>query len=427
MNIKIYPSKVSGSITAPPSKSVTHRSLIVAALSVETSKLTNVLLSEDTIATINALKAFGVAIEVKGNTVTIQGSKGKLKAPKQPIYLGNSGSSMRMLAGIASLADGITTLTGERRLCERPIGDLLDSLKSLGITASSLNRNNCPPISIQGGSTVENTVYVKGNTSSQYLTALLLVAPFAKETLTVIVNGELRSKPYVALTIDVMKTFGVSVKNQDFKKFTIKNGQRYHGTNYTVEGDYSSASYFFATAAITRGSVAVNGLNINSAQGDKYFVDILSRMGCEVSLRDNTVIIQNKKRLAAITCDMSDYPDTVQTLAVTAAFASGTTHLTNIDHLRYKESDRIATTIAELNKIGIQTSYNNSSLAIYGGNPQGAIIDTHNDHRVALSFAVAATAAKVDTVIRNAEVVNKSYPGFFEDFQRIGAKLEVLP
>lgn len=423
MNIQISPSKIKGTIVAPSSKSITHRAIIIASLARGESKLTNILLSDDTKYTIEALKILGTKIKQNGNTLIIQGSNGKLIAPKKPISVGNSGSTMRMIAAIASLAKGTTILTGEKRLCQRPMGDLLTALNAAGIHARSLARDNCPPIEIQGGLLKEKKIHVRGDVSSQYISALLLISPFGKHSITIIVDGKLRSKPYVALTIDVMKTFGVIVKNDNFKTLTIEKGQIYKSRQYKIEGDYSSASYFFAAAAISGNEITVKNLNNNSMQGDKYFLDILKHMGSKITIKNDSVTVMGSKKLLPVVVDMNDYPDIVQTLAIVAAFAKGKTIIRNIDHLRLKESDRIETTATELKKMGIDCSFDSNSLTIIGGKPKGAKIDTHNDHRVAMSFAIAALKAQGVTTIENVEVVNKSYPTFFADLKNLGAKM----
>lgn len=395
MNIKIFPSQISGSVAAPPSKSVTHRALILAALARGTSTLKNVLLSDDTLHTMQALQQLGVSINQEGKTIIVTGADGNLTAPKEPLFVGNSGLTMRMITAVSTLAAGTTIITGEKRLHERPMQDLLDGLKQIGT----------------------GTITIDGSVSSQYITALLLIAPFAKEGLTIIVTDILRSKPYVTLTINLMKTFGVKVENKNFKEFVVEKGQKYQAKNYTVEGDYSSASYFFAAAAVTGGKVTIRNLNENSAQGDRYFLDLLQKMECSV---------QTSTKPKGITVDMNDYPDIVQTLAVVASFAKGKTTIKNIGHLKDKETNRISATANELTKMGIRVKATNDSLAIIGGKPKGATIETHNDHRMAMSFAVAGLSATGETTIQNADVVNKSYPNFWEDLKSIGAKIEIL-
>lgn len=384
MNIKIFPSKIAGTITAPPSKSVTHRAIIIASLASGKSVIKNALLCDDTKYTINALGQLGVRIISKGTTLRINGTNGKLTAPKKQLFVGNSGSTLRMITAVCSLAKGDTILTGEKRLQKRPMQDLNDALKQ-----------------IEGG-----TVTIDGSKSSQYITALLLIAPFAKKGLTIIVNGNLRSKPYVALTIDLMKTFDVEVKNKNFKEFIVEKGQRYQAQKYTVEGDYSSASYFFAAAAITNGKITVKNLKPDSAQGDRYFPDLLKRMGGSI--------------------DMNDYPDIVPTLAVVASYVLGKTTIKNIEHLKDKETDRISATAKELKKMGIKVIATNDSLTITGGKPKGAAIETYNDHRMAMSFAIAGLGVTGATIIQNAEVVSKSYPNFWKDLKKIGAKIEIV-
>lgn len=384
MNIKIYPSKISGTVIAPPSKSVTHRAIIMASLASEPSTIKNILLCDDTQHTINALQQLGVLIKQVGTTLTIQGTGGKLIAPKKPIFVGNSGSTLRMLTAVATLTKGNIKFTGVKRLHERPIQDLSVALKQ-----------------IETGK-----VIIDGSKSSQYITALLLIAPFAKNGLTIVVNDTLRSKPYVELTIDIMKTFGVMVKNNNFKEFVVEKGQEYKSKNYAVEGDYSSASYFFAAKAITGNKITVKNLKLNSAQGDKNFLSLLQKIGSFV--------------------DMNDYPDIVQTLAVVAAFSNRKTTITNIGHLKDKEADRIRATAKELTKMGIKTIATNNSLTITGEKPKGAIIETYNDHRMAMSFAIAALGATGETIIKDAEVINKSYQNFWKDLKKIGAKIEII-
>lgn len=426
MTIKITPSKISGTISAPPSKSATHRAIILASLASGTSIIKNVLVADDTKYTIEALKALGFLIEQDGTTITITGSAGKLRAPKEAIFLGNSGSTMRMLAAVCSLAQGTTTLTGEKRLCERPMKDLLVALTDVGITATSEKNNDCPPVVITGGLLQGGTVHINGSLSSQYITALLLIAPFAKNPMHIVVDGNLASKPYVALTIDVMQAFGVVIKNNNFTEFFVPNTQTYTATDYTIEGDYSSASYFLAAAAITNSEITITNLKTDSSQGDKVFIDLLEKMGCTVYRKENQITVQGTKQLQSIHIDMKNCPDIVQTLAVVAAFAKGETIMTGIANLRYKETDRIAAPVTELQKMGITAAVKDDSLTIYGGQPKGATIQTYNDHRMAMSFAIAGLAAQDETIIENAEVVKKSYPNFWEDLKKIGGDITQL-
>ncbi len=424
MNITIYPSSVSGQVSVPASKSITHRALIAASLASGKSVLTNILLSDDTRHTIKALRSLGVAIEQENTKVIVQGTGGRLSAPSSPIFLGNSGTSMRLLTAVAALTDGITELTGEKRLCERPIGHLLSALTSIGIKVQTRKNNDCPPVIVEGGIINGGDIMLDASVSSQYLSALLLIAPFAKSALIIHVSN-LTSKPYVDLTIETMKQFGIAVKNKVYQTFTIPSGQSYKASEYTVEGDYSSASYFFAAAAITGGKVMVKNLKFHSKQGDAYFLILMEQMGCSVQKTSDGLTIERKTELKAIKADLKDYPDIVQTLAVMAAFAKGKTTIQNIANLKHKETDRLTATSTELKKMGIEVIQTDNSLEITGGKPQGATIDTHNDHRMAMSFAVAGLGASGKTTIPNAEVVKKSYENFFTDLQKLGTKMEV--
>lgn len=426
MNIKIYPSKVSGTITAPPSKSITHRAIIAASLANGKSVIKNALLSDDTKYTINALKQLGIKINIDETTLTIYGTNGKLYSPKKPINIGNSGSTMRLIAAIASLTDGTTILTGEERIKQRPMADLLNALTQIGVTAESIENNGCPPIRIWGGKLSGENIKIKGTISSQYISALLFIAPLATDTLTISIDGDLRSKPYVELTIDIMKKFGIKVINNNFKEFIIEKDQTYKPQNYIVEGDYSSASYFFAAAAITKEKITIKNLNINSAQGDKYLLEILKKMGCSIEIDPNKVSVKGLKNLSGLNVDMNDYPDIVQTLAVIAAYAKGETRIKNIAHLKDKETNRLTSTVNELLKMGINTHATDDEINIVGGQPKGTIINTYNDHRMAMSFAIAGLLATDETIIQNAEVVNKSYPNFWKDLKSIGAKIETI-
>lgn len=417
MNIVIYPSKVNGEVTVPSSKSITHRSLILASLARGTSVLKDILLADDTKYTIEALRSFGVKIEQNKDEARIQGTGGLLSTPSSPIFLGNSGTSMRLLTAVAVLTNGKVELTGEKRLCERPIGPLLSALKTLGVNVQTVNNNDCPPVIIEGRHISGGEITLDASVSSQYLSALLLITPFAKSPVTIHVK-ELRSKPYVDLTIEIMKQFGVTVQNQDYKTFTVLP-QYYKAANYTVEGDYSSASYFLAAAAITGGKILLKNLKSDSKQGDAYFITLMEQIGCSVEKTTKGITLERKTELKAINVDLGDYPDIVQTLAVVAAFAKGKTTIQNIAHLKHKETDRLAATATELQKMGIEVIQTDNSLEITGGKPHGAIIDTHNDHRMAMSFAVAGLGAKGKTVIQNIEVVKKSYENFFRDLQKI--------
>ncbi|MBI3379211.1 3-phosphoshikimate 1-carboxyvinyltransferase [Candidatus Gottesmanbacteria bacterium] len=412
MKVVIKPSKVSGTIVAPPSKSYTHRAIILAVLSAGNSLIKNALISNDTKATIEACKLLGAKIKRSGNNIEIEGTCGDFPKKKSPVTIDchESGTTIRLMTGVATISSSKVVLTGDKRLMKRPIGELVRTLKSLGVNISASGNNQFSPVTIKGGSFKGGKINISGKMSSQFISALLLIAPFAKKD-TVMIVEDLKSKPYVDITLDMMKTFGVEVEI-DGNIYKVKAGQKYKAQKYTVEGDYSSASYFFAAAAITNSKITVKNLNPNSVQGDKYFLEVLKQM--------------NTKNLHGIDVNLENYPDIVPSVAIVAAKASGETRINNIKHLRTKESDRIQSVVSQLSKMRIKVKTTDDSMIISGGNLKGALIDTFNDHRIAMSMAIAGLAAKGETIINNAEVVNKSYPDFWKDLEKVGAKIKII-
>jgi 3-phosphoshikimate 1-carboxyvinyltransferase len=429
LKVRITPSSVTGEVLAPPSKSYTHRAVILASLASGETRIENPLLSDDTLYTINACRALGADIKLKGNRLMITGTSGQIKvAPgSEKIFAGNSGSTIRMVAPLAALAPAKVVLDGDSRLRQRPIGDLLSALESLGVGARSLSNNGCPPIEIQGGKLTGGEITIPGLISSQHISSLLMITPYTKDGLRIKIADGLRSRPYVDITLDAMRAFGVEAVNRDYKEFLVKGRRGYKRRRYQIEGDYSSAAYFFAAAAIGGKPVTVKNLKTNSVQGDRYLLTILSEMGCAVKYQKEQVRISRRNELTGITVDMGDYPDIVQTVAVVAAYAHGKTEITNIGHLRFKETDRLSDTAAELVKMGIRTDVTDNTMVIYGGKPRGAEIEAHGDHRMAMSFAIAALFTDGNSVINGAEAVTKSYPRFFTDLAKLGAKIEELP
>tara|TARA_Y100000310_G_scaffold345136_2_gene462107 strand:- start:1848 stop:3128 length:1281 start_codon:yes stop_codon:yes gene_type:complete len=421
--VEIFPvNGLNAKVAAPPSKAHTLRALFMAALTNGKTILLNPLLAEDQIYAINALKAFGVEIElVEGNAI-VHGKGADLTLPSEEIFVGNSGVTARFITTFASLApEGQIIVSGDKRMQSgRPIQDLLDALAPLGIKARSMKGNGCLPIEVEGNSFQGGKTKLSGKISSQYFSSILISAPHAKEKVEIETVGELRSKPYIDITIDLMKEFGVTAINNEYKNFTVKAGQSYVPKEYKVEGDYSNAAYFFAAAAITQGKVEVTNLNPTSAQGDKFFVECLQKMGCSVENKENSIVVQGKA-LNGITVDMSDYPDIVPPLAVVAAFAEGTTIISNIEHLRYKECDRLEATATELKKLGAEVETTRDSLKVTGNAfaLKGAEIETYNDHRMAMSFAIAGL--KVSGIkVNDPACVKKSFPNFFDKLKELG-------
>ena len=418
MTIEIRPlSRCHGVVTIPGSKSYTHRALILSSLADGESLLIHVLRCEDTEHTARALQKFGVKIYWESNDVRVLGTGGKYKTANEKIDVGNSGTSMRFLTALAALRKGITLLDGNERMRGRPIGELLNGLGELGVRAYSQKGNECPPVIVESEGLKGGKTRIQGEESSQFLSALLMVAPYAQKDVTIQVAGSLASKPYVDITLDVMSAFGVEVTNPGYPSFFVQAGQRYLAKEYRIEGDASNASYFFAAAAVCRGKVEVKNLNPATIQGDIGFLNILEEMGCRV-IRGKDRIEVLGGELHGIEIDMNEIPDLVPTLAVTAAFARGKTVIQNIKHLRFKESDRIHALAMELSKIGIRVNEREDGLEVEGGKPHGAEIETYDDHRMAMSFAIGGLAVS-GVRIKGERCVDKSFPGFWETLQTL--------
>jgi 3-phosphoshikimate 1-carboxyvinyltransferase len=404
-------------IRLPGSKSYTQRALILAALADGESILADALRSEDTGHTAEGLEKFGARIFWETDALRVQGTGGSLKSGEESIFVGNSGTSMRFLTALAALKKGITVLDGSERMRKRPIADLLDGLRALGAKAYFKDGNGCPPLVIESQGLRGGVAKIRGDESSQFLSALLMVAPYALGDVSVEVTGDLSSRPYVDMTREVMSAFGVKTESQGYHSFFIKAGQHYVPRRYWIEGDASTASYFFSAAAVTKGRVRVENFPTASVQGDVSFLQILEKMGCEV-IRGDTWAEVHGKELRGIEIDMNATPDLVPTLAVTSAFARGKTIIQNISHLRFKESDRIGALMEELKKMGIQVEEGEEWLAIEGGGAHGAEIDTHDDHRLAMSFAILGLVVP-GMKIKGEECVAKSFPDFWKTLGRL--------
>ena len=416
--IEVKPlSQCDGVVTIPGSKSYTHRALILSSLADGESILTHALRGEDTERTARALLTFGVEVFWESDDIRILGTGGMYKTGDEKIDAGNSGTSMRFLTALAGLKKGITLLDGNERMRKRPIGELLKGLGELGVRAYSQKDNDCPPVIVESRGLKGGTVRIGGEESSQFLSGLLMAAPYAERDVTIDVTGSLASKPYVDITLDVMSAFGVGVWNQGYRSFFIKAGQRYLPQTYRIEGDASNASYFFSAAAVCRGRIKIENLNPATIQGDIGFLDILARMGCRVNRGSDWIEVLGGE-LHGIEIDMNEMPDLVPTLSVTAAFARGKTVIQNIGHLRLKESDRIHALAVELSKIGIRIEEGENWLEIEGGQPRGAEIETYDDHRMAMSFAIAGLAVP-GIRIKGERCVDKSFPEFWETLQKL--------
>ncbi len=407
---------VHATLTLPGSKSHTHRALIAAALARGESVLANALQAEDTELTAQALTRLGAGVHWGPAGVRVQGVGGHWRPVSEPIYLGNSGTSMRFLTALMALGEGQYRLTGSPRLCERPMGELLAALRQLGVNAVSKLGDGCPPVIVQGGLT-GGRAQLSGAVSSQYLSALLFIAPLAPQGAEIEVTGELVSRPYVDLTLDVLGAFGITYYREGYRFFQAPGGQEYLARDYEIEADASSASYFWAAAALTGGRVTVTNLSLEPCQGDINYLSVLARMGCRIAQAPEGLTVVGGP-LSGAQVDMSAMPDLVPTLAVLAAFAKGDTIITGAAHLRHKESDRLHAVATELGKMGISAEETPDGLVIRGGQPHGADIDTYEDHRIAMSFAVAGL--KIPGIkITNPACVAKSFPDFWDFFERL--------
>ncbi len=415
--LEIQPRSVSKSeVCVPGSKSYTHRVLIAAALADGESLIDGALFSRDTELTAAALTQMGARVsgDAESKRFQVQGRGGRFDPSKRDIFLENSGTSMRLLAAIAALGEGDYILDGSQRMRQRPIAELLAALKQLNIAAESINGNGCPPIRIGGGLVAGGPVQIDCGVSSQYLSALLLMGPLTRKGLEIeVIKGPV-SRPYVDLTLAVMRRFGVEVEANGYAGFKVSGGQSYRAGHYQVEPDCSQAGYFWAAAAITGAEIKVCGIKADSVQGDLGFVRVLEKMGCQLGFEDDGITVVGAP-LQALEVDMGDMPDLVPTLAVVAAFAKGTTVMTNVAHLRAKESDRLAAVATELGKMGIVTECGADFITVTGGQPQGAVIKTYDDHRIAMSFSLVGL--KVAGVkIEDEGCVGKSFPNYWSVF-----------
>ncbi len=404
-------------VTIPGSKSFTHRALIVSALADGESVLIHALRSEDTEYTTQALERLGIQIFWEGDLLHVLGEGGRLKGEEEKIYVGNSGTSMRFLTALVALKRGRTLLDGSERMRKRPVADLLDGLRTLGVKAFFRDGNGCLPVIIESRGLHGGKTKIRGEESSQFLSALLMVAPYAMEDVYVEITGNLASRPYVDITCDVMSAFGVEVQSEGYHSFFVRAGQRYQPRKYRIEGDISHASYFFSAAAVTEGRVRAERFSSTSLQGDAGFLNILEKMGCVVLRGEGWTEVRGGE-LHGIEVDMNEMPDLVPTLAVTAAFARGQTLIQNIGHLRLKESDRISVLTTELRHMGVRVEEGEDWLKIEGGKGHGAEIEPHDDHRIAMSFAIAGLVIP-GIKIKEPQCVKKSFPDFWEVFGRL--------
>ena len=408
---------VSTTVTVPGSKSLTQRALIAAALAAGDSFVSHALVAEDTLHLISGLQALGAKIESTGGGYQVSGTAGAVKNTGKEIFLGYNGTALRFLTAMVCLGRGKYVLTGEKRLCERPVGALVEALQSMGVDISCCN--NCPPVEIMANGLNGGKITLQNIESSQYVSALLLCAPYTSKGIELSLQGNIVSAPYIDLTISVMKDFGANIFEIGKNQYHVNTGNLYSGREYFVEGDASSASYFFLAGALLKKTIRISGINRESKQGDIRLLNILETLGCKVLAGDNWVEVAGADLACGdFTFDLNDMPDMVPTLAVLAAFRKGKTSITNVAHLRIKESNRLAAMVTELKRIGIEAEELPDGLMVKGGKPMAANISTYNDHRIAMSFAVAGLLTP-GLEISDKKCVDKSFPDFWKELNKI--------
>ena len=418
--IEIKPvDKLNATVMVPGSKSYTNRALMTASLATGESVIKNPLLSEDTRIMISCLGEIGVDVGSvpEENALIVKGCEGGILVEGAKLLAGNAGTVVRFMTAALTLGKGQYEIDGIERMRKRPIQQLIDALNRLGADVVSKEGTGCPPVLIDASGLKGGRVEIPGDVSSQYISSILLAAPYASSDVSIVVIDDLVSKNYIDMTIDVMNKFGVDVERDSYREFCVKSGQNYKGCEYIVEPDASGASYFFAAAAIAGGRVRVEGLGENSLQGDVKFVDILKEMGCSVRKSSDWLEVEGGA-LRGVDVDMSDTPDVVQTLASVAVFAEGNTRIRNVRNLRYKETDRITAIVNELKEVGVEVREFEDGLEINPSPPHSAEISTYNDHRMAMSFALIGLRVK-GIKIKDPECVEKTFPDFFERLQQL--------
>ena len=448
MKVTVNKSEVKGKVRVPSSKSQTLRGLMCAALSRGESEIVNPLISEDTAAAVDVLSKVGVSIKQEEGLWRVTG--GTFREPEKDLYCGESATTLRFMTAICSIIPGQCYLVGGPSLSKRPVKSLVEALKMLKVKCS-MEGKTTPPVTVEGGTLKGGVTELPGNISSQFISALLLVAPFAEEKVSIKLSTPLTSKPYVLMTLRCLREFGISV-SREFDRFIVTR-QRYKATRFAVEGDWSSASYFLALGAFSEG-IEVENLSTSSLQGDRVILDFLRGMGAKVRITGNTVTV-SRGNLRAIHADLSDCIDLLPTIAVLAALADGTSEFTGIERARVKESNRVAAIREGLSKMGVAVTEDRDRLTVAGlatekpavdeddeeeteeggageegksadgavPEPEAIVIDSKDDHRIAMAFAVLGTAVGGIT-IDGAECVAKTYPGFWDELKSVGGELE---
>jgi len=403
-------------IAVPGSKSISNRALLLAALADGESVLDGALFSDDTRYMGEALRQLGAVVDgdEAAARLRVVGCGGRWPARRAELFVGNAGTAMRFLVAATCLGEGAYRLDGTPRMRARPIGDLVRGLGELGARARCELDNDCPPVVVDAAGLEGGAASIDASRSSQFLSALLHVAPCARRDVELRLRGGVISRPYIAMTLGVIKAFGVAVESDAAgHHFRARAGQIYRARRYRVEPDASSAHYFLAAAALTGGRVRVEGLSRGSLQGDVRFADVLARMGAEVSWEDDAIAVRGPARLGGIDVDMNDISDTAPTLAVLGAFASAPVRLRNVEHLRWQESDRLHAVATELRRLGVAVDEQRDALTVTPSTLRAATVETYDDHRIAMSFALAGLRV-AGIRIRDPHCVAKTFPDYFE-------------
>ncbi len=418
MKASIYKSEITGKVIAPPSKSYTIRGLMCAALAKGKSEVIHPLNSDDTNACLSVLSQIGTSVNRKGDSWQVTG--GDFHQPDTDLFCGESAATLRFMTATCSLVPGKCRLTAGPSLSKRPVKPLIQALNQLEVNCSC--RGEVAPVMVEGGRLKGGATELPGNVSSQFVSALLFISPLAEEGIKIKLTTPLESKPFVLMTLDCLKSFGIKVEfSEDLREFEVST-QEYKPTKYRVEGDWSSASYLLALGALS-GEVKVENLNPESWQGDKMILNLLKDMDALVEINRDSVIVR-RSRLSAIRADLSDCIDLLPTMSVLAAAANGVSEFTGIERARLKESNRVATLREGLERMGIKVKEERNRLTITGSRPKGSVIDTRGDHRMAMAFSILGSVVG-GTIINDAECVSKTYPQFWDELKRIGGEVKI--
>ena len=425
--LRVGPSKLAGEIVAPPSKSYTHRGFAIALLAKGESRIEAPLLSSDTKATIDTAQILGAKISSSDEKWLVKGTGGKLKPQAVSIDAHNSGTTLRFFSAIASLSPKPIRLTGDESLLKRPMGPLIEALRELGARAVCEGLRGRPPV-VVGGGLRGGEAEITGGVSSQFISALLLACPYAREDVKISVIGGLLSKSYVEMTLELLDGSGAKVKRtRALNEFKIPGKQVFRPLRLRIPGDFSSAAFVLGAAAITGSRVRANNLDIRGAQGDKRVIDLLREFGAEVRVEGKTVEVTSSGELQGIEADCGDNPDLVPILSVLGSVAEGRTTLTNVPHLRFKETDRLHALASELRRMGADVQELPAELRIQGVRKlKGTRLHSYGDHRMTMALAVAGLVARGETIIDGAESISVSYPGFVEEMRKLGARIEMF-